>query len=98
MRKNQVSIKIERFGKDIPDEFKELNMQVMSVYADGNDLYETLCGAFQLALNEVAKYEHNNFGCRESYDSLELTQRKVKKLKLCRKMKNDFNDSNSEEE
>lgn len=98
MRKNQVSIKIERFGKDIPDEFKEFNMQVMSVYADGNDLYETLCGAFQLALNEVAKYEHNNFGCRESYDSLELTQRKVKGLKLCRKIKHDFSDSNSKEE
>lgn len=55
-------------------------MQVMSVYADGNDLHETLCGAFQLALNEVAKYKHDNFTRRESFDSLELTQRKVKSL------------------
>ncbi|MBO2022700.1 hypothetical protein J4737_01935 [Listeria monocytogenes] len=88
MRKNQVTIKIERFGEDIPDEFKEMNMQVMSVYADGNDLHETLCGAFQLALNEVAKYKYDNFTRRESFDSLELTQRKVKSLCLDRQRKN----------
>lgn len=87
MRKNQVTIKIERFGEDIPDEFKEMNMQVMSVYADGNDLHETLCGAFQLALNEVAKYKHDNFTRRQSFDSLELTQRKVKSLCLDRQRK-----------
>lgn len=84
MRKNQVTIKIERFGEDLPDEFKELNMQVMSVYADGNDLYETLCGAFQLALNEVAKYNHDDFTRRESFDSLELTQRKANRIGLDR--------------
>lgn len=88
MRKNQVTIKIERFGEDLPDDFKELNMQVMSVYADGNDLHETLCGAFQLALNEVAKYNHDDFTRRESFDSYELTQRKVKSLGLDRQRKN----------
>lgn len=88
MRKNQVTIKIERFGEDLPDEFKELNMQVMSVYADGNDLYETLCGAFQLALNEVAKYNHDDFTRRESFDSLELTQRKINRLGLDKQRKN----------
>lgn len=88
MRNNQVTIKIERFGEDIPDEFKEMNMQVMSVYADGNNLHETLCGAFQLALNEVAKYNHDDFTRRESFDSLELTQRKINSLGLDRQRKN----------
>lgn len=88
MRKNQITIRIERFGEDIPEEFKEMNMQIMSVYADGNNLHETLCGAFQLALNEVAKYNHDDFTRRESFDSLKLTQKKVNSLGLDKERKN----------
>ncbi|HFK0083760.1 hypothetical protein GYN12_06980 [Lactococcus piscium] len=86
MRENQVTIRIERFGDGVPEEFQEYKLQVMEVYADGNDLYGTLYGAFQLALDEVAKYHYDNFvKRRESYDSLELTQRKVKILGIDRK-------------
>lgn len=88
MRKNQITIRIERFGEDIPEELKEMNMQVMSVYADGNNLHETLIGAFQLALNEVSKYNHDDFTRRESFDSLKLTQKKVKSLGLDKQRKN----------
>lgn len=82
MRKNQVTIKIQRFGEDVPDEFKEMGTQVMSIYCDGNNLYEALCGAFQQALNEVAKYnEFPSFGRKESYDSLERTKSEMIRYK-----------------
>ncbi|WP_317945013.1 hypothetical protein [Carnobacterium maltaromaticum] len=98
MRENQVTIRIERFGDGVPDEFQEYKLQVMEVYADGNDLYETLCGAFRLALNEVEKYGKKCSGTKDTYNSLELTKYQSKIFHTKREIENDNLDSSTTEE
>ncbi|MBE6821576.1 MAG: hypothetical protein E7518_00485 [Ruminococcaceae bacterium] len=63
MRKNQVTIKIQRFGDQVPKDYPE-DAQEILVYADSNNLYEALAAAFSGVLEEVRKYENiPSFGC-----------------------------------
>lgn len=84
MRKNQVTIKIERTGDQVPESFSpdvetQYRQQKISVYADSNNLYEALCAAIQQVMTEIEKYENiPSFGCKESYDVSKRTMRQVR--------------------
>ena len=56
MRANQVEIKISRFGDEVPATYND-NQQVISVYADSNNLYEALSVAYSEVIKELQKYE-----------------------------------------
>lgn len=65
MRKNQVTIVIDRFS----DEAKNgQNKQTIRVYCDSNNIWEALNGAFYEAVSEVIKGQNlPSFGRREHY-------------------------------
>ena len=56
MRKDQVSIRIERFGDEVPKNYPEKTQRIQ-VYADANNLYEALVSACSAIIEEVRKYE-----------------------------------------
>ena len=63
MRKNQVEIKISRFGDAVPSAYND-NRQIISIYADSNNLFEALFVACSEAIKELQKYEDMPlFGC-----------------------------------
>ena len=65
MRKNQVEIKVRRFGDEVPENFPK-DKQVISVYADSNNLYEALLIAYSELMKEIQRYENiPGFGCVE---------------------------------
>lgn len=49
MRKNQVNIIIDRFDDEAPNGLHEQ----ISIYADSNNIFEALSGAYSMALNHV---------------------------------------------
>ena len=62
MRKNQVTINIERFGESVPNNYPS-PVQRIQVYCDDHDsVYTALSKAYALAINELA--EHENIGVR----------------------------------
>lgn len=66
MRKNQVSVKIERFGDQVPEHLNGDSLEI-EVYADANNIYEALAAAYGKVLEEITKYESlPSFGCAES--------------------------------
>jgi hypothetical protein len=66
MRKNQVFIRIERFGDQVPKEIGRKQMEI-SVYADANNIYEALAAAYHEAITTVSKYDGlPSFGSRSS--------------------------------
>lgn len=56
MRNNQVEIKIRRFNEEVPLSYKN-DSQIISVYADSNNLFEALSVAYSEAIKELQKYE-----------------------------------------
>lgn len=63
MRKNQVEIKISRFGDAVPSTYND-DRQIISIYADSNNLFEALSVAYSEAIRELQKYEEiPSFGC-----------------------------------
>lgn len=56
MRANQVEIKIRRFGDEVPAAYND-NQQIISVYADSNNLYEALSVAYSEVIKELQRYE-----------------------------------------
>ena len=65
MRKNQVEIKVRRFRDEVPKNFPK-DRQIVSVYADSNNLYEALLIAYSELMKEIQKYKNvPNFGCVE---------------------------------
>ena len=56
MRANQVEITIRRFGDEVPVAYND-NQQIISVYADSNNLYEALSVAYSEVIKELQKYE-----------------------------------------
>lgn len=63
MRKNQVEIKISRFGDAVPSTYDD-DRQIISIYADSNNLFEALSVAYSEAIRELQKYEEiPSFGC-----------------------------------
>ncbi|KAA0965278.1 hypothetical protein FQ087_02925 [Sporosarcina sp. ANT_H38] len=70
LRKNQVSISINRFG----DEAKNgSNKQTIKFYCDSNNIWEALASFYEAA-SEIIKVESlPNFGRRESYKEKILT-------------------------
>ena len=65
MRKYQVEIKIRRFGDEVPDSYND-DRQIITVYADSNNLFEALSIAYSEAIKELQRYEKiPSFGCVE---------------------------------
>ena len=58
MRKNQISIKIERFGDQSPDG----KHQVIEVYADSNNIWEALTKANNLVADAITKTSPASLG------------------------------------
>jgi len=61
MRNNQVEIKISRFGDAVPSGWGKdtgKDAQIISVYADSNNLYEALSVAFGELIKELRVYEY----------------------------------------
>jgi hypothetical protein len=56
MRKNQVSISIQRFGDQVPKGYPESTQKII-VYADSNNLYEALAASYSEVIEELRKYE-----------------------------------------
>lgn len=56
MRKNQVSILIDRFGDQVPKNYSK-DTQHVHVYADSNNVYEALSKAYCEAINLLGEYE-----------------------------------------
>ena len=56
MRNNQVEIKIRRFNEEVPLSYKN-DSQIISVYADSNNLFEALSVAYSEAIKELQNYE-----------------------------------------
>lgn len=56
MRSNQVEIKIRRFGEEVPLNY-ENKTQVISVYADSNNLYEAIAVANSELIKALQEYE-----------------------------------------
>lgn len=56
MRKNQIEIKIRRFGDEVPDSYGN-DQQIIQVYTDSNNLYEALSVAYSEVIKELQKYE-----------------------------------------
>lgn len=52
MRKNQISIKVERFGDQVPKDVASTH-QIISVYADSNNFADALFEALHLLMEEV---------------------------------------------
>ncbi len=88
MRCNQVTIKIERFGKHVPKNYPAAIQRIQVYCDDYNSIYAALSKAYALAINELAEYENigvrtdvftNEFSrenCSEMHGSLIDTKRK----------------------
>lgn len=86
MRANQVSIKIQRFGEQVPEELAEYENLTISVYADSSNIYAALCGAFQEALDEVSKWQSTpQISRQETYDTVENSKNFMPKRYLTEK-------------
>lgn len=87
MRCNQVSIKIERFGKYVPKDYPA-DVQRISVYSDDfHSIYAALSKAYALAINELEEYEqigvrtdvYTNEFSREDYREMHGALPKIKR-------------------
>ena len=62
MRKNQVEIKVARFGDEIPDSVQDIDNSVTSyefaTYTDSNDVFEALAAAYLNILNHIKNDEN----------------------------------------
>lgn len=57
MRKNQVTIRIDRFGEVVPESYPK-DSQRIEVYCDDHkSIYAALSKAYALAINELAEYD-----------------------------------------
>lgn len=70
MRKNQVSITIQRFGDQVPKNYPK-HIQKIKVYADSNNLYEALAIATAQVLEEIKKYQEIPSFCRVDVETNE---------------------------
>ena len=78
MRCNQVSIKIERFGKHVPKNYPA-DVQRIYVYCDDfNSIYAALSKAYALAINELAEYE--NIGVRTDVYTNEFSRENYREM------------------
>lgn len=57
MRKNQVSIRVERFGEAVPESFPCASQRIEVYCDDHNSIYASLSKAYALAINELAEYD-----------------------------------------
>ena len=72
MRRNQVTITVERFGNEVPEELNAKSIKIKA-YADSNNVYEALAAAFNKVLEEIKDNQKlPEFGCSTSSKSIEL--------------------------
>lgn len=57
MRKNQITIRIERFGEAVPDSYPKESQRIEVYCDDHNSIYAALSKAYALAINELAEYD-----------------------------------------
>lgn len=57
MRKNQVTIRIERFGEAVPESYPRDSQRIEVYCDDHNSIYAALSKAYALAINELAEYD-----------------------------------------
>lgn len=94
MRSNQVTIRIDRFGKYVPKGYPA-DVQRIEVYCDDfNSIYAALSKAYALAINELAEYE--NIGVRTDVYTNEFSKEDYHEMrgalsKTKRKYEDDFN-------
>ena len=67
MRKNQVVIKVTRFGDEIPKSVQTIDNNIswyeFATYTDSNNVFEALAAAYLNILNHIKNDEHfPNFG------------------------------------
>jgi hypothetical protein len=71
MRSNQVEIIIRRFGDEVPSSY-DSNKQIISVYADSDNLFEALSVAYGELMRKLQTYESiPSFGTVSSCDDHE---------------------------
>ncbi len=71
MRSNQVEIIIRRFGDEVPSSY-DSNKQIVSVYADSDNLFEALSVAYGELMRKLQTYEQiPSFGTVSSCDDHE---------------------------
>lgn len=62
MRKNQVEIKVTRFGDEIPDSIQTQNNEIQwyefGTYTDSNNVFEALAAAYNNILNHINNDEN----------------------------------------
>ncbi len=61
MRQNQITIKICRFGSEVPRTYPEQRQEI-EVYSDSNNFYQALSIAYAKAIEEILEWE-TYFGC-----------------------------------
>ena len=57
MRKNQITIRIERFGEAVPESYPKDSQRIEVYCDDHNSIYAALAKAYALAINELAEYD-----------------------------------------
>ena len=57
MRKNQITIRIERFGEAVPESYPKDSQRIEVYCDDHNSIYAALSKAYALAINELAEHE-----------------------------------------
>ena len=72
VRKNQVSINLERFGDEVPMGYPK-DKQVLYVYADSNNVYEALSKAYAEITNLIVEYEPYHSGRCDGYTNADGT-------------------------
>lgn len=93
MRKNQISVKVERFGDQVPKDVASTH-QIISVYADSNSFADALFEALHLLMKEVSGNDDasdvagysavDNVGGALQYgEDLDKISRKVKSDENC---------------
>lgn len=72
MRKNQVTITIERFEDQVPQEFKSSSQKIVA-YCDSNNIYTALSGAYFEALSAVKTTSGDTLGVRRNHFNYDET-------------------------
>jgi len=61
MRTNQLTMTLTRFNNQVPKGYPK-DQQVLHVYADSNNVYETLSKGYAEIINLILEYEPDHFG------------------------------------
>lgn len=69
MRKNQITIKLERFGDQVPRDYPSTH-QIISVYADSNEFSEALMTAMRMMMDKANRNLYERYPSFSSASSI----------------------------